>query len=206
MIAIIDYGMGNVRSVFNALDFVGRDARITSDQTQIDRASHIILPGVGSFGDAMRNLRERHLDDILTVQVAEKGKPILGICLGLQIMARVSEEHGRHEGLGWFDAEVRRFQFDEAGLKIPHVGWNDIHLQIEHPIFANLKEAERSFYFVHSYHVVCRGNLYVAATCRYGFDFACAIARDNIVATQFHPEKSQDNGIQVIENFVNWKP
>ncbi len=207
MIAIIDYGMGNVRSVYNAVYYIGEDAVITSDAKEIDNASHIILPGVGAFGDAVKNLKGKNLVDILRQQVFEIGKPFLGICLGLQVLAKSSEEHGNYKGLGWFDAVVKRFNLKGTGLKVPHVGWNEIKPQTNHSFFNNLKKDRNDFYFVHSLHVICRQSENVAATCEYGdYVFTAAIQKDNIIATQFHPEKSQDNGIQVLQNFLDWNP
>lgn len=207
MIAVIDYGMGNVRSMTNALYYVGHDAVVTADPKVIDNASHIILPGVGAFGDAMHNITVRGLDAVLRQQVLEKGKPFLGVCLGLQLLAKSSEEHGHHVGLGWFDAEVIKFKFNgNERLKVPHMGWNEVVPRTDHAIFRHLKDTEMTFYFVHSFHIVCRRQSDVAATCDYGLTFAAAVARDNIVATQFHPEKSQDNGIQVLNNFLEWNP
>lgn len=206
MIAIIDYGMGNVRSVYNGLDYLGEDAVITDDPKVIDAATGLILPGVGAFGDAMKNLQERELVGVLEEQVFRKGKPFLGICLGLQLLAKKGYEHGEHDGLGWLDAEVKKFQFEGTGLKIPHMGWNDISPQTDHPLFANLKTEEFTFYFVHSFHIVCNHSHNIAATCQYGYSFAAAVVKDNIFATQFHPEKSQDNGIQILQNFINWRP
>jgi glutamine amidotransferase len=206
MIAIIDYGMGNVRSVYNALDYIGQEAIITADPKVIDDAARLILPGVGAFGDAMANLEARGLTGVLHRQVFENGKPLLGICLGLQLMARHSVEHGNHKGLGWFEADVVRFAVPGSKLKVPHMGWNEIAPQVQHPIFANLKEGEFCFYFVHSFHIVCKDAGNVAATCSYGEPFTAAIYRDNIFATQFHPEKSQDNGVQILRNFAAWRP
>lgn len=206
MIAIIDYGMGNVRSVFNGLSYIGEDAVITSDPSLIDNASHLILPGVGAFGDAIKNLKDRGLIDVLYRQVYKKGKPLLGICLGLQILAESSEEHGYHKGLGWFEAEVKRFALDGTKFKIPHVGWNEIEIKIKHPLFYNISENQNVFYFVHSYHINCVHAEDIAATSEYGYTFTSAIYKNNIIATQFHPEKSQDNGIQLLKNFVNWNP
>lgn len=207
MIAILDYGMGNVRSIINALSYIGHDAVLTAEERLIDDASHLILPGVGAFGDAMRNIGSRGLHGILHRQVFEKGKPFLGICLGLQLLAGSSEEHGRHQGLGWLDAEVVKFDFNGGSpLKIPHMGWNEIAPQGDQPLFRHLKATERTFYFVHSFHLVCRDPGDVAATCAYGIPFTAAVARNNIAATQFHPEKSQDNGLQVLKNFLEWNP
>ncbi|MGE5473216.1 MAG: imidazole glycerol phosphate synthase subunit HisH [Ignavibacteriales bacterium] len=207
MIAIIDYGMGNVQSVYNTLDYIGEDAIITSDRKEIDNASHIILPGVGAFGDAMENLKQRGLAEVLDNQVIKKGKPFLGICLGMQLLAKVGHEHGHSEGLGWFEAEVVKFDFTNTEkMKIPHVGWDDINVKTQHPLFNKLKEGEFTFYFVHSFHMVCKEQKDIVATCDYGYEFTAIVGKDNIFATQFHPEKSQQNGLQIIENFVNWNP
>lgn len=205
MIAIIDYGMGNVRSLANAVEFTGHDAVITSDTQVIGDSRKIILPGVGAFGDAMSALRSRGLDEILYREVMEKKKPMLGICLGLQLLGKSSEEHGYHEGLGWIDADVVRFNSGQT-LKIPHIGWNDIEIADPDPLFAGLKENERVFYFVHSFYMKCRKESDVSACCEYGIQFAAAIRHENIVATQFHPEKSQDNGIHLLGNFLRWDP
>lgn len=206
MIAIVDYGMGNVRSIYNALQYLGQDPCITANPKEIDNATHLILPGVGAFGDAVKNLEKGNLTELLNYQVIKKGKPFLGICLGLQMLAKSSQEHGFHIGLGWFDAEVVRFQFKEKELKVPHMGWNDITTEVEHPLFENLSEGQFSFYFVHSYYILCNQPENIAASCEYGIKFTAAIYRDNIFATQFHPEKSQDNGVQLLENFINWSP
>jgi glutamine amidotransferase len=205
MIAVIDYGRGNVRSLSNAVEYIGYDALITSDAKKIGDADKIILPGVGAFGDAMRAIRERALDTALYREVIEKGKPMLGICLGLQLLGKSSEEHGYHEGLGWIDAQVRRFD-PGLRLKVPHVGWNDIDYSNPAPLFKGLKRDERSFYFVHSFYLDCNEPTDILATCEYGKKFTAAIRHNNILATQFHPEKSQDNGIQVLTNFLRWNP
>lgn len=206
MIAIVDYGMGNVRSVFNALSYIGEDALITADESKIRDASHIILPGVGAFGKAIRNLKEKGLIDALNHEVIIRRKPFLGICLGMELLAKCSYEHGFNSGFGWIDSEVKMFNFSNNGLKLPHVGWNDITVQIKHPIFAKLKCGQFTFYFVHSYHMVCADSQDMVATCDYGYSFAAVVARENIIGTQFHPEKSQDNGLQILENFVHWNP
>lgn len=206
MIAIVDYGMGNTKSVFNALSYLGEDAIITLDPHKIKDASHIILPGVGAFGNAMDNLKKRGLIDILNKQVIEKYKPFLGICLGLELLAKRSYEHGLHEGLGWVDGEVKKFILEGNTLKLPHMGWNDIIPKIKHPFFAKLGENCFTFYFVHSYHINCNDSKNIAATCEYGYEFPSVIIKENIIATQFHPEKSQDNGVQLLKNFVEWKP
>jgi glutamine amidotransferase len=206
MIAIVDYGMGNVRSVHNALEYIGEDAIVTADPQVIDDAERVILPGVGAFGDAMANLQSRGLVDVLHRQVIEQRKPFLGICLGLQLLAKDSSEHSTHAGLGWFDASVVRFNGATRGLKVPHMGWNEVRREVDHPLVASLGQDQLVFYFVHSFHIVCHDPADVACTCEYGARFTAAIHRDNIFATQFHPEKSQDNGIQLLTEFARWTP
>jgi glutamine amidotransferase len=153
----------------------------------------------------MANLEARGLPRILYREVIERRKPFLGICLGLQLLAKASAEHGRHAGLGWIDGEVTKFE-PTGGRKVPHIGWNDVHRQSPHPLFAGLHTDQFCFYFVHSFHLLCRDTTDVVATCEYGIPFTAAIARANIAAMQFHPEKSQDNGVQVLKNFATWKP
>jgi glutamine amidotransferase len=205
MIAIIDYGMGNVRSLHNAIEYIGCDVKISADPHILRDADKLILPGVGAFGDAMHAMQERGLDDILNREVIEKGKPLLGICLGLQLLAHSSTEHGFHKGLGWLDATVVGFDPD-SGVKIPHMGWNDICYEAPEPLFTGLTPDEKVFYFVHSFYISCKDTADILATCTHGIEFTAAIRHNNIIATQFHPEKSQDNGIQVLKNFVQWNP
>lgn len=205
-VAIIDYGRGNVRSVYNALEFAGADAVITDDPTVIDNASHILLPGVGAFGDVVAELTARGLPEVLRRQVIDKGKPFLGICVGMQMLAATGLEHGEHAGLGWIDAEVRRLSPGPGCLKIPHMGWNSVALSRDHPLFAGFKENTLVFYFVHSYAVTTEDSAKVLGTCGYGTPFVAALAWDNIAATQFHPEKSQDSGIEMLKNFIGWNP
>ena len=203
MITIVDYGMGNLRSVFNALTLLGEDTQITNNPEEILRAERLILPGVGAFGLAMHNLRERGLIDPLNEKVLNQQTPILAICLGMQLLAESSSEHGDHVGLGWIPGRVRMFEMD--GLKVPHVGWNEISVQGEPPLFKGLG-GNKEFYFVHSYHFETDTAEVVAATTDYGYDFVAAVNRDNIFGTQFHPEKSQDNGLRVLRNFMAWQP
>ena len=205
MIGIVDYGMGNVRSLYNALTWIGCEARVTCNPAELREAERLILPGVGAFGDAMTAIRARGLDSILDAEVRRGGKPMLGICLGMQLLARTSEEHGNHDGLGWIDATVERFKLPPPA-KVPHIGWNEIEFGDGEPLFRGLKPRERNFYFAHSFHMKCRDPRDVIADCAYGVRFTAAVRRGNIAATQFHPEKSQDNGVRVLRNFLEWKP
>jgi glutamine amidotransferase len=205
MIAVIDYGMGNLQSVCGALEHIGADAVITADPATIAASTRVVLPGVGAFGDAMINLARRGLIDTLRCEVLEKRKPFLGICLGMQLLADSSIEHGFHHGLGWIRGRVKRFEAVD-GLKIPHIGWNDVQREPALPLYANLKDEHLTFYFVHSYHFVCDDPRVAVSSCEYGVPFAAALCSGNICATQFHPEKSQDNGLQLLENFVTWTP
>lgn len=205
MIAVVDYGMGNVRSVMSALEYIGGAAVLTADPDEIARADRLVLPGVGAFGDAMGKLTERGLVEVLAHEVLRAKKPFLGICLGMQLMATSSTEHGTHEGLGWIDATVVRFG-RRAQRKVPHMGWNDLDTETPHPLFHGLKPAELAFFFVHSFHVACRFPRDVIATCEYEDRFAAVIGAENMIGVQFHPEKSQDSGLQVLRNFINWIP
>ncbi len=204
MIAIIDYGMGNKHSVYNALKYIGVDSVISRDAGEISKAERIILPGVGAFGAAMENLRQMGLEDILHEEIMVKGKPFLGICLGMQLLAETGTEKGLFQGLGWIAGEVTRLQPPGTGFKLPHVGWNDIELVKDTVLFKGLKK-EKAFYFVHSYAMRLKDEGDLAATSNYGVDFTAAVLRDNIFATQFHPEKSQKNGLTVLENFIDWR-
>ena len=204
MIVIVDYGMGNKQSVLNALTFLGIDAEITADPETVRRADRVILPGVGAFGAAMENLNRSGLREAMDEAVMGRGQPFLGICLGMQLVAARGTEKGLFCGLGWIDGEVRRLSPASTEYKLPHVGWNDIILAYEHPLFAGLKK-ERAFYFVHGYAFCPDDPAQAAARCDYGGEFVAAVARDNIFATQFHPEKSQKNGLTILENFADWE-
>ena len=205
MIGIIDYGMGNLLSVFNSFAYLGADPEICQAPEDILKADRLVLPGVGAFGDCMRNLGERGFIEVLQEIVIKKGRPILGICLGMQVMARRSFEGGEHLGLGWFDADVIRIEPEDLSLRIPHIGWNDVSYRNESPLFHNIP-AGPDFYFVHSFWMKCDHDSDVDATFDYGGVFTCAVRRNNIFATQFHPEKSQDYGLRVLENFLEWNP
>jgi glutamine amidotransferase len=205
MIAIIDYGMGNVRSLSNALEYLGQDVVVTGDSRVIESAEKIVLPGVGAFGDAISAIRERGLIVPLTRQIHELGKPMLGICLGMQLLADYSVEHGHHQGLGWIDAGIERLK-PNAPLKVPHVGWNSLSFPAEDWLFKGLRPNESNFYFVHSFHMVCSNSGDCIATTDFGGDVTAVVRKKNIVAMQFHPEKSQDNGLTLLQNWVNWSP
>jgi imidazole glycerol-phosphate synthase subunit HisH len=201
VIAIVDYGMGNLRSVERALHQLGATAQITRDHDDIRAAERIVLPGVGAFGVAMERLHEFGLVDLLGELVLAERRPLLGICLGMQLICRESYEHGHHEGLHWIPATVRRLEAGEANLRVPHVGWNDVTARPGAAI-----GADGVFYFVHSYFADCDDDAHVAATCRYGPRFPAVLERDNIVATQFHPEKSQTDGLGLLRRFIAWQP
>ena len=209
-VAIIDYGINNVRSVRNAVEYCGHEAVVTHGSDEIVDASHIILPGVGAFGDAMKNIRDRGLDEILARDVCEAGKPLLAVCLGMQLLAKTSEEHADDgelfKGLGLIEGDVRRLRPKDPDLKIPHMGWNNITKLREHPILANIRETNLAFYFVHSFAMSCKNEADVVGRATYGQDVTAIVARDNIVGTQFHPEKSQDSGIELVSNFLQWNP
>lgn len=199
MITIVDYGMGNLRSVQKAIEKVGSEAVICSDPDQIARASKLILPGVGAFRDAIQALKDQSLVEPI-LEHAQSGKPFLGICLGLQLLFDVSYEDGEYEGLGIIPGKVVRFE-DQPDLKIPHMGWNQIERTAPHPILEGIP-AHDYFYFVHSYYVSPENDSDVAAWTDYGCRFASMVARDNVVASQFHPEKSQDVGLKLLQNFA----
>jgi glutamine amidotransferase len=194
-IAIIDYGVGNTRSVFSALAALGYEATVTSQPAKIAASQALVLPGVGAFGPAAERLRERGLADTLGEQVLVRRKPILGICLGMQLMATDSEENGLHRGLNWIPGHVRRLTVPRE-LAVPHVGWNDVQVAHRAPLFSRTGD-QPAFYFDHSYHFVC-GDDHRAAICDYGGAVTAAVQRDNIFGVQFHPEKSQINGLRLL--------
>jgi glutamine amidotransferase len=199
MIAIIDYGMGNLRSVQKALERVGHTATITSDPVEVGRADRLILPGVGAFRDAIGALRTRKLVEPIRTAIAD-GKPFLGICLGLQLLFEASYEDGEYEGLSIVPGKVVRFNIPHD-FKVPHMGWNQICQRRRAPIFAGIDDGAY-FYFVHSYYVVPRDDSWTAVETEYAQPFCSGIWRDNLFAVQFHPEKSQDAGLRLLENFA----
>jgi len=201
-IAVVDYGMGNLRSVSKALEHVGPQEQVvvTADPALIRAADRVVVPGQGALPDCMRSLRESGA--LEAVLEALRAKPYLGICLGLQMLFERGAE-GDTAGLGVLQGSVPRFAV--TGLKIPHMGWNEVVQQKPHPLWAGIADNTR-FYFVHSYHPAPADPALIAATCVYGAPFTCAVARDNIFAVQFHPEKSQSAGLQLLSNFVRWHP
>jgi glutamine amidotransferase len=200
-IAIVDYGMANLRSVQKAFEHVGVRADIISRPEEVGRAERVVLPGVGAFRDAVATLRERELAGPI-VRHIEAGKPFLGICLGLQMLFDVGYEDGEHRGLGVLRGKCVRFDVDEAlGLKVPHMGWNQLDVKRPSPLFKDLP-AGAGVYFVHGYHVVPDDASVVATTTDYGRPFVSSVWRDNVMATQFHPEKSQRVGLQILANFA----
>jgi glutamine amidotransferase len=208
-IAVVDYGMGNLRSVSKALEHVapGAVVKVTSNAADLRTAERVVVPGQGAMPDCMRELRARGLAE--GVIEAARSKPFLGICIGLQMLFDFSEE-GRVPGLGILPGAVRRFpaalgEKDGMRLKIPHMGWNEVQHEQVHPLWNGIPDSSR-FYFVHSYYVEQAGAEVVSGRCDYGMPFTAAIARDNMFAVQFHPEKSQATGLQLLRNFVDWHP
>jgi glutamine amidotransferase len=197
MIAIVDYGMGNLRSVEKGFLKVGVDARIVSDRKSVDDARGVVLPGVGAFRDCMRNLTDADLTDAIIGSI-RKGKPFLGICLGLQVLFSESEEFGVCKGLDVFRGKVVRFP--ESGLKVPHMGWNTVKIGRRPPVFDGIPD-DSYFYFVHSFYVAPEDRDIVAGTTQYGAEFTSMVWKDNILATQFHPEKSQETGLKILKGF-----
>jgi glutamine amidotransferase len=201
MIAVVDYNMGNLRSVKNAFEKIGKKVDIVKDPSKLKNYDRVILPGVGAFGDAMEHLKEFSLDEAIK-EFASSGKPILGICLGMQLLLQSSDEFGNHKGLGLINGHVQKFDKEKfnSPLKIPHMGWNELYLKDNIPLFKNL-DKELYLYFVHSFHAVCDQE-YTIGTCEYGYKFSGAINKDNIYGLQPHPEKSHENGLKILKNFT----
>ncbi|MGX9389286.1 imidazole glycerol phosphate synthase subunit HisH [Nitrobacteraceae bacterium UC4446_H13] len=201
MIGIVDYDAGNVASIANMIARVGGKAVITRDHDVLRKATKIVLPGVGAFDTAITNLHSFGLHDLLNELVLAQRKPVLGVCLGAQIIGKGSEE-GRLPGFGWLDFELIRFRAPEGGkLRVPHMGWNTVELKRESSIFSNVPEPMR-FYFVHSYYMAARDSSITLATTRYGNEFTSVAGKDNVIAMQFHPEKSHKYGMAIYRHFV----
>jgi imidazole glycerol-phosphate synthase subunit HisH len=199
MIAIIDYQMGNLRSVQKGFEKVGHRATISSDPEVLRKADKVVLPGVGAFGDAMHELQSRSLVKPIK-EIIESGKPFLGVCLGMQLLFEIGHEGGPFAGLGVFAGEVKRFHLPPE-YKVPHMGWNSVTIRSKSPILAGVAEGTH-FYFVHSYVVAPKDSSIVALESEYGGPFPAMVWRDNVYATQFHPEKSQADGLQLLKNFA----
>lgn len=219
-LAVIDYGSGNIRSAAKAFDHMAREegldvaVKITDKAEEIAAADRIVLPGQGAFGDCMQGLSQLPgMRDALEEQVIQKGKPFCGICVGMQLMANKGLEHGEHEGLGWVAGAVVPLQLQDPALKIPHMGWNNVAVtengQI-HPVLQSITKSSDldapDFYFVHSFMFECKEERHVLAYTDYGQTVTAIIARDNMIGMQFHPEKSQANGLQLVAGFLKWKP
>lgn len=200
MVAIIDYGAGNLQSVKKALDYLGYECEITQDKDKIENASHIILPGVGSFGDAMNSIRERNLEQTIK-KCASGEKPFLGICLGLQLLFEESDESPDVKGLGIFKGKIKTIPKD-MGLKVPHIGWNSVCVKQNGGIFEDIDD-NSYFYFVHSYYLKDAEDDVVAGVTDYGVSIECAVQKGIVCATQFHPEKSGEIGLKLLKNFMS---
>ncbi|MGQ9462159.1 MAG: imidazole glycerol phosphate synthase subunit HisH [Candidatus Fervidibacter sp.] len=200
LVVVVDYGVGNLRNVTKALEFLGCEAKLTSDPDEVVKAKKLVLPGVGAFGAGMENLKRLNLIEPIKDAV-KRGTPLLGICLGLQLLFEESEEKGQHEGLKLVRGKVVRFP-EIDGVRVPHMGWNSICIRKCEPLFVGVPDGS-TVYFVHSYFPVPEDELVVAATTEHGVEFVSAIAVDNIFGTQFHPEKSSQVGLQILRNFVN---
>lgn len=202
-VTIIDYGSGNLHSIAKAFEREANGMRVVvSDKAEdIEKASHIVLPGVGAFGDCIKGLESlAGVKDALTKSVMVDKKPFMGVCVGMQMLADEGTEHGSFKGLGWIKGKVVAIDAKDS-LKIPHMGWNEIKIENPHPVFEGIKNGDH-VYFVHSYHFMCENKNNVISTVDYGQNITAAIANDNIIATQFHPEKSQEVGLKLISNFL----
>ena len=199
MIGIIDYDAGNLKSVEKALHYLGKEVIVTRDPKQLRQVDKVILPGVGAFGDAMAKLKEYHLDTLIH-EIADSGKPFLGICLGLQLLFEESEESPGVEGLGILKGKIKRIP-DEDGLKVPHIGRNSLHLEHNGRLFQNIPE-NSYVYFVHSYYLEAQDPEIVKASTEYGVHIHASVEKGNVFACQFHPEKSSETGLQILKNFA----
>jgi glutamine amidotransferase len=204
MVAVVDYGMGNLRSVYNAIDLLGFEATIINSPEKLSDFNRVILPGVGSYGVCMKNLDNSGFSQAIK-EFVNTGKPLMGICLGMQVLSDKGLEGGEFLGLGLVKGEVVKLEVTEQDLKIPHVGWNAVNFSNpHHPLAKGLKQ-DSTFYFTHSYYFNAKKEENIFGVTSYGKDFVSAIIKDNVFATQFHPEKSQDSGLTLLKNFLSWK-
>ena len=201
-VAIIDYGMGNLDSVARAIEECRGEPVITNRAEDLKQANYIILPGVGAFGDGMRNIRDLGLDRTIREEVLQKEIPFLGICLGMQLLATQGHEGGKVTGLDLISGEVVRFEPDRPGVKIPHIGWNEVMLERPHPLFRGIPSG-KDFYFVHSYHFVCKNREDILSLTPYCGSFVSAVNRNNVIGVQLHPEKSLQTGLKLLSNFLS---
>jgi len=205
MIGIVDYGMGNLLSVYSAFDYLGAEVKVCKHPEDLLTVDRIVIPGVGAFKDCIDKIVSTGFKEVLDEQVLQKGKPILGICLGMQVMAKIGLEGGENKGLGWFDATIVKLSPKYPTLRIPNIGWNDVSFDPNIFLFKGVPQ-NADFYHVHSYFMDVNDPSDVVATYEYRQRVTAAVLKDNIFATQFHPEKSQDHGLKILENFIVWKP
>lgn len=205
MIAILDYEVGNLRSVEKAVQSLGHTAKVTSDPAEVIRADKIILPGVGAFADCRKGLKQSGLEEAV-LEFIDSGKPMLGICVGMQMLFEKDYEFGEHKGFGYFKGAVSKFpdEIVKQGLKIPQMGWNQVIKKFDHPLLEGIKTGDY-FYFVHSYRALSENPDAEALTCDYGGEFTAMVIKENVAATQFHPEKSQKLGLHLLNNFCTWE-
>lgn len=210
-VAIIDYGSGNLRSAAKAFEHSCReygldfDVLVTDSAADLDAASHIVLPGQGAFADCMSGLENSGMLEALRENVIVHGKPFLGICVGMQLLADKGLEHGEHDGLGWVGGVVEPLQLDDKALKIPHMGWNEVEILSDHPIFKDVENGAH-YYFVHSFVFKCNEGKHLMSVADYGGQITAMVANANMIGVQFHPEKSQESGMLLLRNFLNWRP
>jgi len=200
-VVVVDYGMGNLRSVVNAFEHVGAKVKLSNKSEDIVNSKAVVVPGQGAFRDCIGNIEKYGLVKPLTEVVTKKKKPFFGICLGLEILADTSSEGGKFKGLGWIKGKVRKFEVNTKKYKLPHLGWNDVRIDKKDKLLEGLPK-KPCFYFANSYHLVPKNNSLVTLSCSYGERFAAGLRKDNIFAVQFHPEKSQHDGLRLIRNFV----